>query len=140
MSGEDSKDEYTGHPWSLLIMEDSDEFLTTDAKNRSGQAMSRLLNLTSGFIGQGLNVLVLITTNEPLEHIHSALQREGRCMANVQFGKLDAVEAQAWAASNGVEVTDTVGENTIADLYAMTRQQRQLRTGSVEKPMGLVRA
>ena len=136
----DPKAAYTGHPWSLLIMEDSDEFLTSDAKDRSGQSMSRLLNLTSGFIGQGLNVLVLITTNEPLEHIHNALQREGRCMANVQFGKLDATEAQEWAASNGVEAIDAAGENTIADLYAMTRQQRQLRTGSVEKPMGLVRA
>ncbi|KKK56773.1 hypothetical protein LCGC14_3061170, partial [marine sediment metagenome] len=79
---EDEERAYTGHPWSLLIMEDSDEFLTADAKTRSGQSLSRLLNLTSGFIGQGLNTLVLITTNEPLESIHKALQREGRCMAN----------------------------------------------------------
>lgn len=137
-NGYDPKAVYTGHPWSLLIMEDSDEFLTADAKERSGQSMSRLLNLTSGFIGQGLNVLVLITTNEPLEHVHKALQREGRCMANVEFGPLNASEAQLWAAGRGDYLAAQVeaGEHTIADLYAMTRSNKQVRTGPIKKPMG----
>ena len=132
---EGGKRAYKGHPWSLLIMEDSDEFLTADAKQRSGQSMSRLLNLTSGFIGQGLNTLVLITTNEPVEGIHKALQREGRCMANVEFGPLTEEEGQGWAET---QKTNPIveGENSIADLYAMLRKQKQVRTGSVRKPMG----
>ena len=126
---------YTGHPWSLLIMEDSDEFLTADAKKRSGQSMSRLLNLTSGFIGQGLNTLVLITTNEPLENIHKALQREGRCMANVEFGPLTEAEGQEWAEmQKGTPVVE--GENSIADLYALLREHKQVRTGPVKPKMG----
>ena len=133
-TGDDTK-VYTGHPWSLLIMEDSDEFLTADAKKRSGQSMSRLLNLTSGFIGQGLNTLVLITTNEPLENIHTALQREGRCMANVEFGNLTKEEGQAWAEEQkGNPVVE--GATNIADLYALLRKQRQVRTGSVKPKMG----
>lgn len=131
---DDPKAVYTGHPWSLLIMEDSDEFLTADAKERSGQSMSRLLNLTSGFIGQGLNILVLITTNEPLEHIHKALQREGRCMANVEFGVLSEEEGQAWAAAKGVKLAEGQ-DKTIADLYATTRKV-QVRTGPLKKQMG----
>ena len=116
-------------------MEDSDEFLTADAKKRSGQSMSRLLNLTSGFIGQGLNTLVLITTNEPLENIHTALQREGRCMANVEFGNLTKEEGQAWAEEQkGNPVVE--GATNIADLYALLRKQRQVRTGSVKPKMG----
>jgi len=126
---------YTGHPWSLLIMEDSDEFLTADAKKRSGQSMSRLLNLTSGFIGQGLNTLVLITTNEPLENIHTALQREGRCMANVEFGPLTEAEGQKWAEmQEGNPVVE--GSNSIADLYALLREHKQVRTGPVKPKMG----
>ena len=126
---------YKGHPWSLLIMEDSDEFLTSDAKVRSGQSMSRLLNLTSGFIGQGLNTLVLITTNEPIDSIHKALQREGRCMANVEFGALTEEEGQIWAESQGSN-TLVEGSHSIADLYALLREHRQVRTGSVKPKMG----
>ncbi len=127
---------YAGERWNLLIMEDSDEFLAVDAKQRKGQAMSRLLNLTSGFIGQGLNVLTLITTNEEVGNIHAALQREGRCMANIEFGKLTTDEAQAWASAHDIPADVDVGSKTIADLYALGRH-RQLRTGSVvDKPMG----
>jgi len=135
----DGKRIYKGHPWSLLIMEDSDEFLTVDAKLQSGQSLSRLLNLTSGFIGQGLNTLVLITTNEPLEGIHKAIQREGRCMANVEFGKLSEEEGLKWAEEQkGNPTVD--GSYSIADLYALLRNQRQVRTGPVKQPLGLVRA
>ena len=116
-------------------MEDSDEFLTSDAKQRSGQSMSRLLNLTSGFIGQGLNTLVLITTNEPLEHIHKALQREGRCMANVEFGELTQEEGQAWAETQKAHPL-VEGSHSIADLYALSRERRQVRTGPVKPKMG----
>ncbi len=134
-TGDAKEQVYTGHPWSLLIMEDSDEFLTADAKKRSGQSMSRLLNLTSGFIGQGLNTLVLITTNEPLENIHKALQREGRCMANVEFGPLSEEEGRAWAETQaGNPVVE--GSNSIADLYALLREHRQVRTGPVKPKMG----
>jgi len=133
-TGDDTK-VYTGHPWSLLIMEDSDEFLTADAKKRTGQSMSRLLNLTSGFIGQGLNTLVLITTNEPLENIHKALQREGRCMANVEFGPLTEAEGQAWAEEQkGNPVVE--GSNSVADLYALLREHKQVRTGPAKPKMG----
>lgn len=132
---EDEEDTYKGTRWNLLIMEDSDEFLTVDAKQRKGQSMSRLLNLTSGFIGQGLNVLTLITTNEPVDKIHTALQREGRCMANLEFGKLQLAEAREWADAHGIE-RDKVTEDTIANLYALGRR-RQLRTFGVgEKAIG----
>ena len=35
-----------------------------EAKHTAGQALSRLLNLTDGLLGQGRNVLVGVTTNE----------------------------------------------------------------------------
>ncbi|KKM24070.1 hypothetical protein LCGC14_1608840 [marine sediment metagenome] len=132
---DEGKRVYTGHPWSLLIMEDSDEFLTADAKQRSGQSMSRLLNLTSGFIGQGLNTLTLITTNEPLDNIHKALQREGRCMANVEFGPLTEAEGQEWAETQKSNPI-VEGAHSIADLYALLRKHKQVRTGPVKPKMG----
>lgn len=56
--------------WRLLILEDSGEFLTMDAKERTGQALSRFLNVVDGLIGQGLRILVLVTSNEELGKLH----------------------------------------------------------------------
>lgn len=44
--------------WRLLVLEDCGEFLRADAKQEMGQGLSRLLNLTDGLLGQGLNLLV----------------------------------------------------------------------------------
>lgn len=82
--------------WSLLVIEDADELVKGDAKRQTGQGLARLLNLTDGLMGQGLKVLVLITTNERLNRIHPAISRPGRCLANIEFGRLDRQEAAAW--------------------------------------------
>jgi hypothetical protein len=61
--------------WRLLVLEDTGELLAADAKERTGQGLSRLLNVVDGIIGQGLRVLVLVTTNEPLKRLHPAVAR-----------------------------------------------------------------
>jgi hypothetical protein len=48
------------------------------------QALSRLLNLTDGLLGQGRKVLVAITTNEDLTRLHPAVVRPGRCLARIE--------------------------------------------------------
>lgn len=103
----------SGSKWKLYIVEDGDEFLTGDAKLRSGQALSRLLNVVDGMIGQGLRVIVLVTTNEPLDNIHDAVTRPGRCLANIQFSKFSTKEAEEWL-DNGSDVNE---EKTLAELY-----------------------
>ncbi len=52
--------------WRCIIPEDTGELLAADARATNGQALSRFLNLADGLIGQGLNVLLLVTTNELL--------------------------------------------------------------------------
>jgi hypothetical protein len=83
-------------PWRLLIIEDADELLRKDASTQGGQAMARLLNLTDGFIGQGLRVMLLVSTNEELPRIHPAVARPGRCLVQLRFDRLDRREAAAW--------------------------------------------
>lgn len=41
----------------MFVLEDCDELLRGDARERSGQVMSRLLNVADGIVGQGLRVL-----------------------------------------------------------------------------------
>src|SRR4029079_17108538 len=74
--------------WRLLVLEDTGELLTPDAKSVIGQGLSRFLNVVDGLLGQGLRVLVLVTTNEEIQTLHPAVARPGRAAANVEFGTL----------------------------------------------------
>lgn len=84
----------------LIVLEDSGELMSTTARAEAGQGLSRLLNLTDGLLGQGLGLLVLITTNEPLGTLHPAVTRPGRCLAEIEFGRLSADEANRWLTTH----------------------------------------
>lgn len=112
--------------YRLFIMEDTDEFLQNDAKKRTGQAMSRLLNLADGMIGQGLNALFLITTNEQIDNIHEAVRRPGRALANITFDKLPHDEAKTWLEKRGGDPSVITGEVSVAELYDKLREQAHI--------------
>lgn len=138
--GSQSKEiEIGSQPWHLLVMEDADEFLQADAKIRQGQALSRLLNMADGLIGQGLNILVLITTNEPLGKIHPAIQREGRCLANIEFGRLTVDEVGAWAEVHNLPDFQKEDNQLLSDLYAKARTQAQVKATVDKRRVGFVR-
>jgi len=105
-------------PWRLLVLEDTGELLQPDAKAVIGQGLSRFLNLADGLIGQGLRVLVLVTTNEEIRKLHPAVARPGRSAANVLFAPLAREESRAWLAAHGIEGDDGRSAATIAELYA----------------------
>jgi ATP-dependent 26S proteasome regulatory subunit len=115
VGGED--EERTAKAWRVLVLEDTGELLTADAKVVIGQGLSRFLNVVDGLIGQGLRVLVLVTTNEPIRKLHPAVARPGRCAANVEFAALNSDEASDWLAAH--DVADGAGASmTLAELYA----------------------
>ncbi|MEV0717811.1 DUF5925 domain-containing protein [Asanoa sp. NPDC050611] len=102
--------------WRLLLLEDCDELIRGEAKHNTGQALSRLLNLTDGLLGQGRKVLVAITTNEDLARLHPAVVRPGRCLARIEVPPLPFGEAKAWlGTSAGVPAHGA----TLAELYAL---------------------
>jgi hypothetical protein len=103
--------------WRLLVLEDTGELLQPDAKAIIGQGLSRFLNVADGLIGQGLRVLVLVTTNEEIRKLHPAVARPGRSAANVRFDPLSTAEASAWRARHGLDDGASESE-TIAELYA----------------------
>jgi hypothetical protein len=103
--------------WRLLVFEDTGELLAADAKERTGQGLSRLLNVVDGIIGQGLRVLVLVTTNESLKRLHPAVARPGRCAAKIEFLPFPAEEAGTWLEAHGVTNTE-VAQATLAELFA----------------------
>ena len=101
--------------WRLLILEDTGELLALDAKYRAGQGLSRFLDVVDGLIGQGLRVVVLVTTNETLRSLNPAVSRPGRCVARVEFTAFPAEEADAWLERRGL--TGNGSARTLASLY-----------------------
>ena len=53
-----------------------------------------LLNVGDGLVGQGLRILVLITTNEPPSRLHPALARPGRCLSSIAFRAFNPEEVR----------------------------------------------
>ncbi len=126
-------------PWRLLLLEDCDELIRPGAKASAGQAMSRLLNLTDGLLGQGRQVLVAITTNEDITRLHPAITRPGRCLAQIEVGALPYDQATAWLADADLASPVTVpsGGATLAELIALRDGTMPLGTPEQEIGSGL---
>lgn len=104
----------------LIVLEDAGELISADARVSAGQALSRLLNLTDGMLGQGANVSVLVTTNEPIDRLHPAIARPGRGWAHVEFREFPADEANRWLEDAGSDAR--VDEpSSLAELYGLVR-------------------
>jgi hypothetical protein len=125
--------------WRLLVVEDADELLRADAKRSSGQAMARLLNLADGFLGQGLDVLVLLSTNEPVGRLHPAVTRPGRCLAEVAFRPFTGAEAAAWLGSAPAAAgsAGSRGDATLAELFKRRGDVERIGGSASDGPTGM---
>jgi hypothetical protein len=104
----------------LIVLEDAGELISSEARVSAGQALSRLLNLTDGMLGQGSNVSVLVTTNESIGNLHPAIARPGRGWAHVEFRDLPADDANDWLERHGSDHrVDTSAAH--AELYGHLR-------------------
>jgi len=118
--------------WQLLLIEDCDELIRGEAKAAAGQALSRLLNLTDGLLGQGRNLLIGLTTNEDLTRLHPAVVRPGRCLSQIEVGRFPYEEAVSWL---GRREGIAGGGVTLAELCAL-RSGEVLQAGVEELPTG----
>jgi hypothetical protein len=135
---DNTDDDADGEPkpprWRLLLLEDCDELIRGEAKQSTGQALSRLLNLTDGLLGQGCRVLVGITTNESLAQLHPAVTRPGRCLAQIAVEALSPAEAAAWlGTSSGIDPTGA----TLAELYALRSHAAPVTADLAARPTGM---
>jgi SpoVK/Ycf46/Vps4 family AAA+-type ATPase len=123
--------------WRLLIFEDTGELITSDATSRTGQGLSRLLNVADGLIGQGLKIQVLITTNEPIDKLHAAVSRPGRAAAQVPFAEFPDREARGWLDDHDRHGEYPSGDKTLAELFAIAKGYEDRAKKS--KPVGFLR-
>ncbi len=122
--------------YHLLVIEDADELIAGDAKRRSGQALSRLLNIGDGLVGQSTNLLILITTNVEVGDLNAAVARPGRCLAQIHFSEFEYAEAVEWVKTHHPDVDPNKVLNTgkgytLAELYQVVGNVKQI---ALEKP------
>lgn len=115
MSQEEDEDSEETPKSRLIICEDADDFMR--ARELTGSALGRLLNVADGMLGQGLRNIVLLTSNTPTARLDPALTRPGRMLANLEFRPFSGVEARAWLGDARVTVPE--GGATLAELYEL---------------------
>lgn len=75
---------------SVLVLEDCDIILKSRESGGASDAVSTLLNLSDGIVGDALNLKFICTYNTDDFNIDSALVRKGRLKLRYKFDKLSA--------------------------------------------------
>lgn len=74
-----------GYPNSILIIEDCESILRKRTEGGNTAAITNILNMTAGIMGDALNIQVVCTFNASIDEIDEALLRPGRLIANHFF-------------------------------------------------------
>jgi len=78
----------------VIVVEDADECLAL-RDNANMPSISSILNLTSGILGDLLDIRIIATTNAKRSDMDEALFRDGRLSYHLEVQKLSPVEATA---------------------------------------------
>lgn len=106
----------TSNKDSVLIIEDA-EALVKDRSSNFTNAVSSLLNLTDGLLGDVLGLTLIITLNASLEEVDEALLRPGRCIVNYEFKPLSANKVEA--------LTGVAEERTLAEIFNGSEEEEK---------------
>ena len=108
------------YPNSILIIEDAENIIM-DRQITGSSAVSNLLNISDGLLGDCLNTQIICTFNMPISKIDPALMRKGRLIAKYNFGKLSVTKAQHLSIKMKLEKTITE-PMTVAEIFNQNEQ------------------
>jgi hypothetical protein len=102
----------------VIILEDAEKILL-QRRSDNDEAVSALLNIADGLIGQMLRVHVLCTLNQGLEHLDPAILRPGRLRSYRYVGLLSRNEAEKLAAkhSSPFVADEKQDQYTLAEIF-----------------------
>jgi len=100
----------------VIVLEDAEQVITSRESGESDKnAVSTLLNITDGMMGEALGVLVICTFNTDLQFIDTALLRAGRTKVRYELANLKADKADLLFISLGK--TPMGKSMSLADIY-----------------------
>jgi len=104
-----------GHRNSILLLEDAEKVLRS-RETQDNDAISNILNITDGILGDCLNIMVVATFNIDREKIDSALVRKGRLLVEHHFESLPAEQCNKIFESFDSD-RRTADPMTLAEIY-----------------------
>ena len=100
---------------SILIIEDAEEALVNKGTDRDA-AVTNILNLSDGIIGDALNIQIIATFNTDFSHIDPAIVRKGRLLSKYEFKKLELTKTKELLHSLNLP-NESVKEMNLSDIY-----------------------
>lgn len=124
------------HPNSILIIEDAENIIQ-DRKRMiatTDQAVSNLLNLSDGLLGDAIHQQIICTFNCDIQGIDPALLRDGRLVLEHKFDKLTPENArrlcvQLNVPGHGEDIREPI---SLAEIYGRTNAGEQSSTNDLK--------
>jgi len=104
------------HPNSVLIIEDAEKVVKNRSGNGNETAVSNLLNLSDGILGDCLKTQIVATFNTDRQLIDEALLRKGRLIAEYKFNNLDIDKSNKLLKSLNIDYI-TTQPMPLSDIY-----------------------
>jgi len=104
------------HPNSVLIIEDAEKVVKNRSGNGNETAVSNLLNLSDGILGDCLKTQIVATFNTDRQLIDEALLRKGRLIAEYKFDNLDIDKSNKLLKSLNINHITTTAM-PLSDIY-----------------------
>lgn len=101
---------------SILVIEDAEGILRPDLGGQRSPALTNLLNIGDGLLGDFLRIQIICTFNQPIQTLDPALTRQGRLLFAHEFRALPPAQANQLAAKLGI-TTSFHQPTTLAQLY-----------------------
>ncbi len=128
-----------GHPETVLVIEDAENVLKH--REASGtQAVSNILNISDGILGDVLKIQFVCTFNCDLSKIDNALLRPGRLIAEYQFTELTLDKTRNLIQKIYKEDANSLLENikpmTLAEIFNL--QEKLYKTVEKKTKIGFI--
>jgi hypothetical protein len=123
------------HKNAILLIEDAENVLKHRDAGDS-QAVSNLLNVSDGILGDGLQFQIIATLNSKLSDVDTALLRPGRLIASYHFGSLEVSKANALLTKVYGEGTTTDKCLTLAEAFNI--KEKKFVKNKKDNPIGFI--
>jgi SpoVK/Ycf46/Vps4 family AAA+-type ATPase len=116
----------------ILVIEEAEQLIVSRNGQRNS-AISMLLNLTDGILGESLGIQIIATFNTDISQIDTALMRKGRLKVMYEFNKLSVEKSNDLLKAISSELS-TNEPMTLAEIY--NYQDEMYESNFNHKPVG----
>ncbi len=121
---------------AIFVIEDAEELINSRDLGKNS-AMSMLLNLTDGLLGDALGIQIIITFNTNPANLDKALMRKGRLIALYEFKPLSVSKARLLLNKTGACDYTVIEPMTLADLFHVRGRDYQFKN-NIRNPIGFL--